>query len=89
MEVELAQVKPRILGPGDAHEAVEVGLVIDAQPSRGVDDVHELADLLVVDAGVLGVSDEQGGGVLRHGGLQGLQVGDAALIGVEGDDLVP
>ena len=89
MEVELAQVKPRVPGPGDAHEPVEVGLVVHAQPPRGVDDVHELADLLVVDAGVLGVGDEQGGGVLRHGGLQGLQVGDAALVGVEGDDLVP
>ena len=88
VQVELTQIEAGVPGAGDAHEAVEVGLVIDAQPPGGVDDVHEFPDLFVGDPGVLGVGDAQPGGAGGDGGFQRLQVGQAALVGVEGDDLV-
>lgn len=88
VQVELAQVEARVPGPGDAHQAVEVGLVIDAQTTGGVDDVHKFPDFFIVNARVLRVGDQQGGGPGGDCGLEGVQVGDAALVGVEGDDLV-
>ena len=87
MKVELAHVEAGIAGADNAQQRVAVGLVVGAKPAGLVHDVHELADVRVVQPGVLGVRQHQAGGALRHRGLERIDLGEAHLAWHEGDDL--
>ena len=87
MQVEEAHIKAGVARAGHAEKAVGVGLVVSAETARLVHELGELEDVLVVNAGILGVGDEEGGGVLVHSGLEGLIVGIPVLIRVQVDDL--
>ena len=75
MQVELAQVEACVPGPGDAHQAIEIGLVIDAQTTGSVDDVHKFPDFFIVNARVLRVGDQQGGGPGETAALRAFRSG--------------
>ncbi len=87
MQIEVAQVKASVPGPGDPQDAVGVGLVVGAKPPRVVDDLHKLLDLGIKDARVFRVGDHQTGGPFRNGRFQRIQVGIAVLVRIQGDDL--
>ena len=89
VQVELAHVEPGISGAGHAEDAVRVGLVVGAQPSRVVDHANELRDLRVEDPGVLGIRDHQPGRPLTDRPLQRIQLGIPLSTGIERDHLEP
>ena len=87
VQVEEAHIKAGVARAGHAKKAIGVRLVISAQAARLVDELGELQHILVVNAGVLGVRDEEGRGVLIDSRLEGLVVGITVLIRVQVDDL--
>ena len=48
--------KPSSRGPDPAHHAVEVGVVVEAEPAGVVDDLDPALDVRVVDPHVVGVA---------------------------------
>ena len=88
VEVEEAHIEPRVSGAGDPHDAVEVSLIVGAEPTRLVNYLRPLVDVRVEDARVLRVRHEDARRVLRHRGLQRLDARVTRLIvGVEGNHL--
>ena len=60
MQVKVAQVEAGLFGPGDAQNAVGVGLVVGAQPAGLMHYLHELGDAGVEDAGIFRVGGKKG-----------------------------
>jgi hypothetical protein len=60
VEVEETEVEPRLFGPGDAQDAVGIGLIVSAETSCLVNRLREFHDPGVVDPRVLGIGDEKG-----------------------------
>ncbi len=83
----MAGVEAGVARPGEAEDAVRVGLVGKGQGAGLVEHLDVLVDLRVVDAGVLGVGDHAAHGALADGRLEGLEVGVAVLVGHDRDDL--
>ena len=87
VQVEVAQVSAELLGAHDAKQTVVVRHIADAQAARLMHNVDKLADDGVEHARVLGVGDEDTGGLLAHGSLQRLDAGITVGLGIEADDL--
>jgi hypothetical protein len=69
------------------HDAVEVGVVVEAEPAGVVDDLHPAVDLRVVDPHVVGLLNHERGRPLRDGGLERIQRRVAVLLERQRDDL--
>ena len=87
VQVEEAHIKAGVARAGHAEQTVGVRLVVSAQTAVFVDELGELEHVLVVNAGILGVGDEEGRGVLIDGRLESLVVGIAVFIRMQVDDL--
>ena len=89
VQVELAHVEAGVARAHDPQQRIAVGLVVGAEPARLVHDIHELADVGVVLAGVLRIRQHQPGSPLRDCGLERIHLGEAHLARHQRDDLEP
>ena len=87
MQVEVAQVRAELLGAHNAEQAVVVRHIAHAQAARLMHDIDELADDGVEHARILGVRDEDTGGLFAHSGLERFDAGIAVGLGIKADDL--
>ena len=88
VQVKVAEVKAGLPGPGDPQYSIGVRLIVRAKAPCLVDDLYELADPGVKDAGVFRVGDQERGRSLRHCRFESLQIGIPILVGIESDDLI-
>ena len=87
VQIEMAGVEAGVVGTGDAQDAVGVGLVGEGQAAGFVDDLDELVDVRVVDAGVFRVGHHDAGGALADRPLELLERRVALLVRHQGDHL--
>ena len=88
MQVIVTHVKPSVLRPGQTEHPVQVCLVIDAKPPGLVDDIHKLADAVIVNTRILRVGNHKRRRPLRHRRLKRLDIRQAVLVRVQCDHLV-
>ena len=71
VQIEEAEIKPRLLGPGNPHDAIEIRLIVATEPSHGVHQIGKLPDPGIVDPHILWVGDEQRCSTVVHRRLEG------------------
>ena len=69
VQVVVTHIKTCFLGPGNTKDTVQVGLVVRAQASRLVHDLHKLLDAVVIDTRIFRVGDHEGCRMFGHGRL--------------------
>ena len=55
----MTQIKPGFLCTGDAHDTVQVGLIVSAETADGVHSVNKIADVWIKYAGIFRIGDHQ------------------------------
>ena len=85
MQHHHAGIEPEFAGADPAHDPVEVGMVVEAEPPDRMHDLDPLLYVRVVDADVVGVVDHERRGPLRRHRTEGLHGCIALLLKREGD----
>ena len=88
MQIVMAHVKSCVSGPCDPEQSVQIRLIVNAQSACLMDDVHELADLFIVNPCILRICDHQRRRVFRHCGLQGFNFRNPVFIRIQCDHFI-
>ena len=88
VQIQMHHVKSHVSGPHNAHDGVQVGSVVVAEPARLVHDLGDFQNIFVKQTHRVGVGQHKSGRVLANCLTQLIQVHAAVLPGWDADHLV-